>query len=370
MAAQADGGAGVHFVGHSLGGTIARRAAARSENGRLRSLVTLGSPFSPAQHSPHEVAIFGSDDLIVPPPPGTTFPDGMYKRLIVLRHTGHLGVALSCRSDSDHTDRTSRQPARDPMRPAARRRYVSPRAASGSAMTKALAFKFLCPKDRPRPSASLLLSTPHGYAMPAATMTPPSAIILAGGRSSRMGLPKAALPFGASTILERLIDALSGGFAEIIVVAAPLSDEPFSIDHTLKRRIDASFENADADAPRPATFGKPEASHELDYRARRGCLRRARWRSPARPGPGARHNRLRLFLRSAPAATRFGRGPVRMLEDGAVAATPYDAAIPSIEGFSQPLCAAYRREPAIAALLAMEADDERRLTRLADQLKC
>ena len=35
MAAQADGGAGVHFVGHSLGGTIARRAAARSENGRL-----------------------------------------------------------------------------------------------------------------------------------------------------------------------------------------------------------------------------------------------------------------------------------------------------------------------------------------------
>ena len=92
MAAQADGGAGVHFVGHSLGGTIARRAAARSEKGRLRSLVTLGSPFSPAQHSPHEVAIFGGDDLIVPPPPGPTFPDGMYKRLIVLRHTGHLGV--------------------------------------------------------------------------------------------------------------------------------------------------------------------------------------------------------------------------------------------------------------------------------------
>jgi len=57
-----------------------------------------------------------------------------------------------------------------------------------------------------------------------------------------------------------------------------------------------------------------------------------------------------------------------MLEGGAAPEPPYDAAIPSIEGFTQPLCAAYRREPAIAALLAMEADDERRLTRLADRL--
>ena len=92
MAAQADDGAGVHFIGHSLGGTIARRAAALSENGLTRSLVTLASPYSKGQHSPHEVAIFGSEDLIVARPPGKSFPDGMYKRLIVLRRTGHLGV--------------------------------------------------------------------------------------------------------------------------------------------------------------------------------------------------------------------------------------------------------------------------------------
>ena len=92
MAAQADGGAGVHFIGHSLGGTIARLAASRSECGRIRSLVTLGSPWSPAQQSPDEVAIFGSDDPIVPPPPGRFFPDGVFKRIIVLRNTGHLGV--------------------------------------------------------------------------------------------------------------------------------------------------------------------------------------------------------------------------------------------------------------------------------------
>ena len=92
MAAQADGGAGVHLIGHSLGGTIARMAAARSENGRTRSLLTLASPWSPTQHSPDEVAIFGSEDPIVRPPGGRFFPDGMFKRLIVLRNTGHLAV--------------------------------------------------------------------------------------------------------------------------------------------------------------------------------------------------------------------------------------------------------------------------------------
>jgi pimeloyl-ACP methyl ester carboxylesterase len=92
MAVQADGGAGVHFIGHSLGGTIARMADARSENRRTRSLVTLGSPWWPSQQSPSEVAIFGSDDPIVPPPRGHSFPDRMFKRLIVLRNTGHLAV--------------------------------------------------------------------------------------------------------------------------------------------------------------------------------------------------------------------------------------------------------------------------------------
>jgi len=92
MAAQANGGAGVHFIGHSLGGTIARIAGEQLENGRTRSLVTLGAPYSTTQRSPREVAIFGLDDPIVPPPSGPAFPDGMYKRLIVLRNTGHLGV--------------------------------------------------------------------------------------------------------------------------------------------------------------------------------------------------------------------------------------------------------------------------------------
>src|SRR5579863_4627580 len=92
MAAQADGGAGVHLIGHSLGGTVARLASALSVGGRIRSLVTLGAPWSPTQRSPGEVAIFGIDDPIVRPPGGRFFPDGMFKRLIVLRNTGHLAV--------------------------------------------------------------------------------------------------------------------------------------------------------------------------------------------------------------------------------------------------------------------------------------
>jgi pimeloyl-ACP methyl ester carboxylesterase len=92
MAVQADRGGGVHYIGHSLGGTIARMAVARSEKGRTRSLVTLGAPWWATQRSPDEVAIFGSDDPIVPPPRGQSFRDGMFKRLIVLRNTGHLAV--------------------------------------------------------------------------------------------------------------------------------------------------------------------------------------------------------------------------------------------------------------------------------------
>jgi molybdenum cofactor guanylyltransferase len=199
-------------------------------------------------------------------------------------------------------------------------------------------------------------------------MTTPSAIILAGGRSSRMGLPKAALPFGASTILERLIDTLSAAFAEIIVVAAPLSDEPFSIDHTLKRRIDAGFETdaADTPLPGPSTNLKYHTNliierDEAAFAGPVGALRRGLDR--ARGAIAFACSCDLPLLRSDLAVALCA-----MLDGGAVPETSYEAAIPSIEGFTQPLCAAYRREPAIAALVAMEADDEHRLTRLADRL--
>lgn len=48
-----------------------------------------------------------------------------------------------------------------------------------------------------------------------------SAIILAGGRSSRMGTAKALLAFGGEPLIVHVIRALNNLFAEIVVVAAP-----------------------------------------------------------------------------------------------------------------------------------------------------
>ena len=83
---------GVHLIGHSLGGTISRRFAAMAAQGAVRSLITIGSPYSFAQASPNEIAIFGDEDPIVPPPPTEMMPDNMFKQMVVLEDTGHLAI--------------------------------------------------------------------------------------------------------------------------------------------------------------------------------------------------------------------------------------------------------------------------------------
>ena len=51
-------------------------------------------------------------------------------------------------------------------------------------------------------------------------------IILCGGQSSRMGRPKAWLPFGDELMLPRVARLLSEVVAPIVVVAAPGQDVP------------------------------------------------------------------------------------------------------------------------------------------------
>jgi molybdenum cofactor guanylyltransferase len=51
-------------------------------------------------------------------------------------------------------------------------------------------------------------------------------IILCGGRSSRMGRPKAWLPFGSELMLQRVVRILSEVVSPIVVVAAPGQDLP------------------------------------------------------------------------------------------------------------------------------------------------
>lgn len=53
-----------------------------------------------------------------------------------------------------------------------------------------------------------------------------SAVVLAGGKSSRMGRPKALLPFDGEPLIAHIVRALKRIFAEIVVVAAPGQEIP------------------------------------------------------------------------------------------------------------------------------------------------
>jgi molybdenum cofactor guanylyltransferase len=57
-------------------------------------------------------------------------------------------------------------------------------------------------------------------------MVQAAGIVLCGGRSSRMGRPKAWLPFGDEVLLQRVIRVLSEVINPIVVVAAPGQDLP------------------------------------------------------------------------------------------------------------------------------------------------
>jgi molybdopterin-guanine dinucleotide biosynthesis protein A len=52
-------------------------------------------------------------------------------------------------------------------------------------------------------------------------MQPLTTIVLAGGASSRMGRPKALLPFGAETLIERAVRRMAAISVEVVVVSGP-----------------------------------------------------------------------------------------------------------------------------------------------------
>jgi molybdopterin-guanine dinucleotide biosynthesis protein A len=61
-----------------------------------------------------------------------------------------------------------------------------------------------------------------------------AAIVLAGGRSSRMGTPKALLPFDGVPLILHIVSTLRAVFPEVVVVAAPGQELP-SMEVTLVR---------------------------------------------------------------------------------------------------------------------------------------
>ena len=89
---EKSGAKGAHLVGHSLGGTVARRYATGAPKGAVRSLVTLGSPYSYGQRSPAEVAIFGDDDPIVPAPVEALVNRAAFARVVRLPEVAHLAL--------------------------------------------------------------------------------------------------------------------------------------------------------------------------------------------------------------------------------------------------------------------------------------
>ena len=143
-------------------------------------------------------------------------------------------------------------------------------------------------------------------------------IVLAGGKSTRMGLPKATLPFGPETMLQRVVRLLTGVVSPIVVVGASGQELP--------------------ELP-------PAVIVTRDEREERGPL-----------------EALRAGLKSLPPqadAAYVTSCDVPLLVPAFVARMfdllgDHDIAVMEIDGFTHPLSAVYRRTtlPRIESLLA------------------
>jgi molybdopterin-guanine dinucleotide biosynthesis protein A len=157
-----------------------------------------------------------------------------------------------------------------------------------------------------------------------------SAIILAGGRSARMGQPKATLRLGGITLIERTVIELARALDDIVVVAAPESE---AIELPALGAVTLVHdENAYQGPVGALARGLRAARHELAF----AC-------SCDLP-----------MLRAEVASWLLSLMSERD-----------DAAIPRVGERLQPLHAAYRRRCA-GALAAMLSRGEHRLSAIAD----
>ncbi len=148
----------------------------------------------------------------------------------------------------------------------------------------------------------------------------PGGIVLAGGRSTRMGTPKAWLPFGPETMLQRVVRLLSEVVDSVVVVAAAGQELPA--------------------LPAPVRVTR-------DEREGRGPLEGLRAGLKALPeGCDAAYATSCDVPLLVP---DFVRQMFRL-------ATGFDVAVMDIDGFTHPLSAVYRPTtlPRIEALLAAD----------------
>ena len=145
-------------------------------------------------------------------------------------------------------------------------------------------------------------------------------IVLCGGRSTRMGSPKALLPFGPETMLQRVVRLLAAVVSPIVVVAAPEQSMP--------------------DLPAGVIVTRDEQEG-------RGPLEGLRAGLKALPGTSE------IAYVSSCDVPLLVPGFVRHMID---LLTDHDIAVMDIDGFPHPLSAVYRRHtlPHVEALLAQD----------------
>ena len=165
------------------------------------------------------------------------------------------------------------------------------------------------------------------------TTNRPSGIILAGGRSRRMGRDKCALEVGGRTLIQRVTDALDEVASEIIVVHAPRRPPPEVRSRAPLRLVADPFEDA---GPLVAIAAGLEAASE-----------------PVAIAVGCDAPQLQPAL-------------LRLLAEWAQAGSPLVA--PLHEGVPQWLCAAWRRDALPALRERIEAGD-RAVAAAADTLE-
>lgn len=149
----------------------------------------------------------------------------------------------------------------------------------------------------------------------------PGGIVLAGGKSTRMGTSKALLPFGPETMLQRVVRLLGGIVTPIVVVAAAADQElpELPADTILTR----------------------------DEREGRGPL------EGLRAGLKALPEQVDAAYVTSCDVPLLVPGFVRLMLE---LAHGYDVAVMDIDGFPHPLSAVYRRAtlPRIEDLLATD----------------
>ncbi len=161
---------------------------------------------------------------------------------------------------------------------------------------------------------------------------PTAVVVLAGGRSARMGADKAGLEWEGATLLGRLVEALAP-VGEVVVVRAPgqalpaLSPGARVVEDAVPGRgpLEGALAGLGALEPGTAAFLCAVDMPLLDAAAARAVL--------AALGPG------------------------------------YEAAVPRVAGRAQPLAAAYRAGPAAAAAAALLTGGARRMHDLLGALR-